>query len=95
MYRLSNLAAKDFEAIYEYTWRRFGPLQADKYTNELDGLLKLLARNPLMGRDCHNLVDGARRHDYGQHAIFYRHADDAVFVIRILHQQMDPLRHFR
>ena len=84
MYRLSNLAAKDFEAIYEYTWRRFGPLQADKYTNELDGLLKLLARNPLMGRDCQNLIDGARRH-----------ADDAIFVIRILHQQMDPLRHFR
>ena len=95
MYRLSNLAAKDFEAIYEYTWRRFGLLQADKYTNELDGLLKLLARNPLMGRDCHNLIVGARRHDYGQHAIFYRHADGAVFVIRILHQQMDPLRLFR
>lgn len=93
MYRLSNLAAEDFGAIYEYTWRQFGPAQADKYTNELDTLLKLLAKKPLMGRNCQNLMDGARRHDYGQHAIFYLYADDPIFVIRILHQQMDPLLH--
>ncbi len=95
MYRLSNLAAEDFGAIYEYTWRRFGPLQADKYTHELDATLKLLAKNPLMGRDCQNLIDGARRHDYGQHAIFYMYADDPIFVIRILHQQMEPLLHLK
>lgn len=93
MYKLSNLAAEDFSSIYEYTWRRFGPQQADKYTAELDSLLILLANNPQMGRDCANLIEGVRRHEHGQHAIFYQYADNGIFIIRILHQQMNPELH--
>lgn len=94
MYKLSNLAADDFSTIYEYSWRQFGPLQADKYTNELDLFLRLLAKNPLMGRDIH-IIEGVRRHDHGQHAIFYQMQNDGIFVVRILHQQMNPLIHLQ
>lgn len=93
MYKLSNLAAEDFSSIYEYTWRKFGPSQADSYAAELDSLLQLLARNPLMGRDYDYMIAGTRRHDHGHHAIFYHHENEGIFVIRILHQQMNPLLH--
>jgi toxin ParE1/3/4 len=93
MYKLSNLAAEDFGSIYEYTWRRFGPQQADKYTAELDAVLTLLANHPQMGPDCRYLIEGVRRHEHGQHTIFYQYADKGIFVIRILHQQMNPELH--
>ena len=60
MYKLSNLAAKDFEGIFEYT----------------------------------EIAVGVRRHNHSKHAIFYRYRTDDIFVIRILHQQMEPLKHF-
>ncbi|MEM7985899.1 type II toxin-antitoxin system RelE/ParE family toxin [Morganella morganii] len=37
---------------------------------------------------------GVRRHNHSKHAIFYRYRTDDIFVIRILHQQMEPLKHF-
>lgn len=38
MYKLSNQAVEDFESIYEYTSRKFGYQQADKYTTEMEQL---------------------------------------------------------
>ena len=93
MYKLSNLAAEDFGAVYEYTFRRFGPQQADSYTNQLDAILTILANNPLMGRDISEVLEGVRRHEHSHHAIFYQMADDGIYVIRILHQKMHPLLH--
>lgn len=94
MYKLSNLAAEDFDSIYEFTWRKFGPSQADKYTSGLDAFLTLLARNPLMGSDRADLMEGIRTHVHARHTIFYKEAGGKVLVVRILHQQMDPLVHF-
>jgi len=94
MYKLSRLAAEDFGAIYEYSWRQFGPLQADKYTAELNTFLMLLAQNPLMGREIY-IIEDVRRYDHGQHAIFYQMQNDGIFIARILHQQMDPLKHLK
>ncbi|OQU09256.1 plasmid stabilization protein, partial [Vibrio parahaemolyticus] len=36
MYKLSNLAAKDFEQIFEYTLLNFGIKQADVYTDSIN-----------------------------------------------------------
>ena len=93
MYKLSNRAAEDFGAMYEYTFRQFGPQQADRYTNQLDAILTMLADNPQMGRDVSEVVEGVRRHEHSHHAIFYQMADNGIYVIRILHQKMNPLIH--
>ncbi|SDN69932.1 type II toxin-antitoxin system RelE/ParE family toxin [Vreelandella arcis] len=93
MYKLSNLAAEDFASIYEYTLLNFGALQADAYTDNLEGTLRLLSGSPLMGCECPEIGDGVRRHDHQRHAIFYRQREQDIFVIRILHQQMEPLKH--
>lgn len=94
MYKLSRLAVEDFAAIYEYTLLHFGPLQADAYTNDLESVLELLASSPLMGHECPQIAVGIRRHDHQRHAIFYRRREEDIFVIRILHQQMEPMKYF-
>lgn len=94
MYKLSNLAVEDFAAIYEYTLLTFGVLQADTYTDNLESIFRLLSGSPLMGYECPEIADGVRRHDHQRHAIFYRLREHDIFVIRILHQQMEPMRHF-
>lgn len=94
MYKLSKLAAEDFAAIYEYTLLNFGARQADVYTDELESAFRLLSSSPLMGHECQEIADGVRRHDHQRHAIFYRQRESAIFIIRILHQQMQPMRHF-
>ena len=94
MYKLSKLAAEDFAAIYEYTLLNFGARQADAYTDDLESAFRLLSTSPLMGHECQELADGVRRHDHQRHAIFYRRRESGIFIIRILHQQMEPMRHF-
>jgi toxin ParE1/3/4 len=93
MYRLSNLAAEDFSAIYEYTLLHYGVLQADVYTEHLERTFHLLATSPYMGYECDEIAKGLRRHDHHQHVIFYRPQEKDIFIIRILHQRMDPVSH--
>jgi len=94
VYKLSKLATEDFAAIYEYTLLNFGARQADAYTDELESTLRLLVNSPLMGYEFQELTEGVRRHDHQRHAIFYRRHEYGIFVIRLLHQQMEPMRYF-
>ncbi|MPS32435.1 MULTISPECIES: type II toxin-antitoxin system RelE/ParE family toxin [unclassified Salinivibrio] len=94
MYKLSNRAAKDFEKIFEYTLLNFGVEQADDYTNALHQTLLTIADQPLMGHECLKIAYGLRCHDHAKHAIYYRPQSDGIYIIRILHHQMDPLLHF-
>ncbi len=94
MYKLSNLAAEDFEKIVEYTLLNFGMQKADEYTDDLHRVLLTLSNSPSMGRDCSHLAEQLRRHDHQKHAIFYHLRADDIYIVRILHQQMEPLKHF-
>lgn len=94
MYKLSNLAAQDFSDIFEYTLLSFGTLQADIYTQELEETFRLISETPLMGTKCPEISDGVRRHDHQKHSIFYQVRATDIFIIRILHQQMAPMKHF-
>lgn len=93
MYKLSKKAAEDFGNIYDYTFLNFGEDQADKYTDELESVLKNISEAPFIGRDCDDLKAGIRRHEYQKHSIFYRIREMDVFIVRILHQQMNPMLH--
>lgn len=93
MYKLSGLAVEDFTIIYEYSLLNFGVVQADKYTDLLEHTFHLLSNSPLMGHKCPKIGEEIRRYDHQRHAIFYRQRDNDIFIIRILHQQMHPLKH--
>ena len=91
MYKLSNKAAEDFETIYEYTYRNFGEYKADVYTDDMEKCLLLLSSSPQIGRTVDNIKKGVYRHNHEYHAIFYFIENDYVFILRILHQQMNPM----
>nr|WP_319556705.1 type II toxin-antitoxin system RelE/ParE family toxin [uncultured Vibrio sp.] len=93
MYKLSKKAAEDFGNIYEYTFLKFVEDQADKYTDELETALKNISEAPFIGRDYDDLKAEIRRHEYQKHSIFYRIREIDVFIVRILHQQMNPMLH--
>ena len=93
MYKLSNLAVEDFSAIYEYTLLNFGVLQADADTAHLESTFDLLSNSPLMGYDCPDVASGLRRIDHNRHVIFYRRYEHHILIIRILHQQMEQMKH--
>lgn len=94
MYKLSKLAAEDFAEIFEYTLINFGVKQADLYTSRLHKTLLNLSSQPLLGKEYSLIGEGIRRHDHQRHAIFYRPNDTGIFVIRLLHQRMEPLKYF-
>ncbi|MGY5652745.1 type II toxin-antitoxin system RelE/ParE family toxin [Vibrio cincinnatiensis] len=93
MYKLSLKAEEDFGNIFEYTYLNFGEEQAELYTEEMEICLQTISEAPFIGRDCSELKGGIRRHDHQKHAIFYRVREFDIFVIRILHQQMNPMLH--
>lgn len=93
VYKLTESAAEDFASIYDYTLQKFGERQADRYTDELEAFFLLLAKMPGMGRN-YPAVPETMRIDFQQHSIFYCIRTSDILIIRILHQQMNHLRHF-
>ncbi|NUU64980.1 type II toxin-antitoxin system RelE/ParE family toxin [Enterobacteriaceae bacterium BIT-l23] len=94
MYRLTEIAAQDFGAIYDYTLKEFGEEQADRYTDALEAFFDTLSGMPEIGRN-YAAVPDVMRVEFQQHTIFYRVRDADILIARILHQQMNHLQHLR
>ena len=92
-YTYSKRAARDVKKIYIDTVKRWGYRQADKYDAGLEHAIELLADNPDMGRKCDEIKFGYQRFEHERHNIFYRKRKNDIFIIRILHDQMDAKRH--
>ncbi|MGL5388761.1 MAG: type II toxin-antitoxin system RelE/ParE family toxin [Enterobacterales bacterium] len=92
MYKLTKRAEDDFIGIYDYTFLNFGEAQADYYTDALEAFLKMLAETPRIGRD-YLAVPGVMRIEFQRHTIFYTIRDTDILIARILHQQMNHIRH--
>lgn len=93
-YELSQKADQDLTEIYQYSFETFGEDRADKYFLGLDRCLKTLAENPHRGRSADEIEEGIYRYEHARHTIFYVVRPLGIFVARILHQSMDPKRHF-
>ena len=93
--QLSKAAKTDLIDIWTETFRKWGSGQADTYLDDIDRALGGLIDNPRMGSDCSDLLMGTRRLIIGRHVAFYEVDENAILVIRILHQSMDMPRHLR
>lgn len=89
MYRLSNLAAEDFAAIFEYSLLTFGLEQADSYLGSLEDFFQLLIDNPYIGVDRGYLHPDMRMHTFQSHNIFYIPKEHEIEIVRILHTSME------
>ncbi len=66
--------------LLNITWE-----QALEFYDEVDRILAMLARNPLMGEAVDHLLPGLRRHTLGKYLLFYRSLNEGLELIRILH----------
>lgn len=93
MYKLSQLAAEDFAAIYEYSLLNFGAKQVDAYTQDLEKLFELLYQSPFMGSVYEDIGDDVRVHYHQKHSIYYQQRSSDILILRILHSSMQPHLH--
>jgi toxin ParE1/3/4 len=89
-YRFTNEALKDLEEIWSYTKQKWSLEQADRYYYLIIDEIEFISSNPLLGRSIDYIKEGYRSTKVKSHVIFYmQHEDDAILIVRILHQSMD------
>lgn len=91
--RLTPAAREDLDRIWAFSVERWGTAQAERYVTELRDAVRRIAVDPRRGRSAENIRPGYLRYAAGSHTLYYRTSDDAVDIIRILHQWMEPERH--
>jgi toxin ParE1/3/4 len=85
---LSREAESDIDQIAAYTMETWGERQTDAYLAKLEDGFLLLAVRPHLGRSCDEIRIRLRRFEIEQHMIFYENLEDAVLIVRVLHQKM-------
>ena len=63
--------------------------QADRWVDNPDEKLKLIATQPLIGRVREDLAAGTRSFPSGRYVIFYAPIDGGIDVVRVLHSARD------
>ena len=83
----------DLEDIWLYSFEQWNEEQADRYYDQiLDGIEQLID-NPEMGKSRAIIRSGYRSIQVNSHIVYYRIEDDAIRVIRVLHERMLPTKH--
>lgn len=93
-YELSDEADLDIGEIFDYSADQFGIDQAVIYASDLDKCFESLVKNPELGRDRSEIIEGLRSISSGSHVVFYRILSDKIRIVRILHGSRDVVRHF-
>jgi toxin ParE1/3/4 len=89
----SALAESDLIGIWAYSFQQWDEAQADKYLDELDRGIALLADNSALGSKRDHVREGYRVLFINRHAIYYTVTTSTIRIIRVLHEQMDPDKH--
>lgn len=89
-FSISVQAEEDIVSIAEEGIRNFGALVAKRYHDELFALFELIAANPRMARERHEISPPIRIHPFKAHLVVYRiNEDGSIFVIRVRHGHED------
>lgn len=88
-----TLAEQDLIEIWLYTLNEWGEYQADKYLDDLEEAIRLLAEQPLICRERTELNPPVRIHHHAHHLIVYLALEDGINVVRVLHESMDVDSH--
>lgn len=91
--RLRPQAEADLEGIWTYTAETWSPDQAERYTDQIIDSFDDIAADPDRGQDMNEIRTGYRRWSVGRHYVFYKATEDAIEIVRILHQVRDIKRH--
>ena len=91
--RKSVRAELDLIGIWEYSLEQWDASQADKYLDALDKGISAFADNPELGVSRDAVRAGYRALFVNSHAVYYTITPGAIFIVRVLHEGMDPGRH--
>ena len=86
---LTRPARRDVRDILSFTLQIHGERQVAEYKRRINSAIKAIADNPHIGRKKH----GRFGYQTGRHLIFYRVDESSIYVLRILHDRMDAVRH--
>ena len=92
--RKSVRAELDLISIWEYSLEQWDATQADKYLDALVKGISALADNPELGVSRDAARAGYRALFINSHAVYCTFTPGAIFIVRVLHEGMDPGRHF-
>jgi len=92
-YQLTRIADQDLTDIWFDTCESWGSRQADKYLTELESCFIELTRHPELGRKRPEIRAGYRSIPKNRHLIFYRHHQNRIEIIRVLHRRMEIESH--
>jgi len=85
-------AQDDFEALRLYSQQEWGEEQEAIYSAAILQALGIIGENPAIGRPRREIANDLRAYVVRQHIIYYRTAESAVIVVRILHVRRDVRR---
>jgi len=89
-FRLTVQAEEDIVGIAEAGLRLFGETQALSYHQQLFEMFELIAANPQMARERHEITPPVRVHPFKAHLIIYILTEpDDVLIVRIRHSRED------
>ena len=92
-YALSPAAQADLSEIWDYTARRWGEAQAERYTREIQATYEGLSLGTLVGLSAEDIRPGYHKFGVGSHVMYYRERAGTLEIVRILHRRMDVSRH--
>ena len=86
---LTEPAKVDFRDLLSFTLRTWGEEQLAQYKRKINDALTAIAGNPQLGRKRHGLMI----YHAGRHRIYYRMENARIYVLHILYNRMDAVRH--
>ena len=91
--RLSPAAEADVDVVWDYSEKRWGRPQADRYVRDIDATCTGLADGQVSSLTAEDIRSGYRKTACGSHMIYLRQDGGDIEIVRILHQSMDIGRH--
>lgn len=88
-WRLTAEADEDLVTVFIQGCDLFGPRQADRYLDALNGLFSRIATNPEMSRLRLEFDPPLRVFNFKAHVILYDVIEDGVRILRIRHGHED------
>ncbi len=92
-YQFTDKAERDLEGFIDYAVQEWGAAQASAYLDRLEPHAHLLAENPDLEMACETLSKGLLSFPYESHILYYAKHAQGIVIVRVLHQQMDPVKH--
>lgn len=93
---ISALAEKHLEAIYEFTFQRWGGDQAARYTDRIIAEFSAIADRAVVWRPLPvELGIAGFSRSCGKHLIYFRESTDGLTIVAILHERMARIERLR